>query len=171
MNPSAGTLRILVADDNPVNRKVVLGLLKKIGYDAEGVEDDRQVLEALACRNYDIIFMDCQMPGLNGCETAAEIRRRENTAHRSWIIALTANSLARDREACLASGMDDYVAKPASSEVLATAIARCPAFRNPTATREAEKAIRFMQEASRRLRQRRRDFLASVPRPGSCEPS
>jgi PAS domain S-box-containing protein len=120
--------RILVADDNVVNQRVTLGNLRKLGYNADVVANGIEVLIALETKRYDIILMDCQMPDLDGFETTREIRRREEGGQQSWVIAMTANVMAGDREKCLAAGMDDYVTKPLRRAELRAALERSGPF-------------------------------------------
>lgn len=103
-------LSILVAEDNVVNQKLTLIILKKLGYKADVVGDGELVLKALNLKKYDLILMDVQMPEMDGLESTRRIRQ-QNTAQ-PVIVAMTANAMKEDREECFAAGMDDYVSKP-----------------------------------------------------------
>ena len=116
--------RILVAEDNPVNQRVAQHLLSRLGYRADIVGNGLEVLDALARQPYDIILMDVQMPEMDGFEAARRLRASPPPHGRPWIIAVTANAMEGDREACLTAGMDDYVSKPMRVDALAAAIAR-----------------------------------------------
>ena len=103
---------VLVAEDNITNQKVAETYLKKLGCRVDIVGDGKKVVAKLETQSYDIIFMDCQMPEMDGYEATAEIRRREGSSKQSVIVAMTANVLPGDRKRCLEAGMDDYVTKP-----------------------------------------------------------
>ncbi len=106
-------LRILVAEDNPVNRQVLTRMLESLGYLADFVEDGATVLEMLSTQSYDLVLMDCQMPEMDGEQVAEKIRADEHRfPSQPVIIAVTADASLEHRSACLAAGMDDFVAKP-----------------------------------------------------------
>ena len=116
--------RVLLAEDSVVNQQVALGNLRKLGYNADVAANGIEVLKAFERERYNIILMDCQMPDLDGYEVTREIRRRERSGNRAWIIAMTANVMVGDREKCLTAGMDDYVSKPLSAAELRAALER-----------------------------------------------
>jgi signal transduction histidine kinase/DNA-binding response OmpR family regulator len=103
---------VLVAEDNQVNQQVARRMLEKLGCRVDIVSDGASALIYLQRRTYDVVFLDCQMPVLDGYETAREIRRREGGHGRLPVIAMTAHAMAGDRERCLVAGMDDYLPKP-----------------------------------------------------------
>lgn len=110
--------RILLVEDSSVIRHIVLGQLEKLGYQADAVGSGREALDALGTTSYGLILMDCHMADMDGYATVAELRRRESGRRRTPVIAMTANDSEGDRDKCLASGMDDYIAKPTKLEAL-----------------------------------------------------
>ncbi len=120
-------LDILIAEDNKINQKVALKMLKNLGYIADIANNGKEVLEALKHHPYDLILMDIQMPEMDGLEATKEIRKMEQQQNLPpiKIIALTANALSEDRDRCLASGMNYYLSKPVQLESLRAVINEC----------------------------------------------
>jgi CheY-like chemotaxis protein len=120
-----GRGRVLAAEDNAVNKKLISRLLEKAGFVADVMENGRQAVEAVARVDYDVVLMDCQMPVMDGFEATSAIRAAESGRNRRVpIIALTASAMESDRERCLAAGMDDYLSKPIKPTELADVLAR-----------------------------------------------
>ncbi len=119
------SLRVLLAEDNKVNQIVTIGMLQELGHEVTVAENGIDAIETFKKRSFDLVFMDCQMPEMDGFEATRSIRRWEEEEQRapSRIIALTADALTGDRERCLAAGMNDYVSKPFRLEHLAAVIA------------------------------------------------
>ena len=115
---------LLVAEDNAVNQRVAVALLGRRGFRVDVAANGVEAVEMAARGGYEAILMDCQMPQLDGYEATAEIRRREAPGRHVRIVAMTASTMAGDRERCLAAGMDDYIAKPIRPEDLDAVIAR-----------------------------------------------
>ncbi len=125
--PFAGSkFRVLVAEDNITNQKVAQGLLKKLGINADVVANGIEAVEAVSALPYDLVFMDVQMPELDGLGATRAIRalERAGATPELVIIAMTAHALPADRERCLATGMDDYVSKPVSSAGLTSLLTK-----------------------------------------------
>ncbi len=118
-------LKILLAEDNAVNQKVAINILNKLGYRADIAANGLEVLEALQRQSYDLVLMDVQMPEMDGLTATRLICKRRSPAERPRIIAMTANAMESDREACLQAGMDDYLSKPIRLEALISALNKC----------------------------------------------
>ncbi len=115
-------LRVLVAEDNRVNQRVLLAHLNKLGYRADAVADGTEVVKLLEGREYDVILMDVQMPEMDGYETTRRIRQKDVGKRQPYIVAVTANAMKGDAELCLNAGMNGYISKPVRVEELAEAL-------------------------------------------------
>ncbi|WP_410772270.1 response regulator [Fontibacillus sp. BL9] len=104
--------RMLVVDDHPVNQRLMVSMLRKLGYEPEVAEDGVQAVELALSEEYDLIFMDLQMPLMDGLEATMRIRERQNPGRKPKIIAMTANVMDGIRNKCMQAGMDDYISKP-----------------------------------------------------------
>ncbi|AFY83137.1 ATP-binding protein [Oscillatoria acuminata] len=139
-SPIHSPVKILVAEDHPINQQVILQQLEALGYQGECVGNGVEAIARLGQKHYDIVLMDCQMPGLDGYQTTQEIRKREATGslcqstesdspdhsppHKTVVIALTAHAMSAEREKCLAAGMDDYLSKPVHLDHLSALLER-----------------------------------------------
>jgi CheY-like chemotaxis protein len=119
-------LTILLAEDNPVNQRVAILMLQRLGYRADLAANGREALEALERQRYDLVLMDVQMPEMDGLQATREIRARFKGEARPRIIAMTANASTSDRDDCFAAGMDDFLSKPVRSADLRLAILATP---------------------------------------------
>ncbi len=116
--------RILLAEDNIVNQKVAVGMLQKLGCRVDVAANGQEAVDMWAKLPYDVVFMDCQMPELDGYAATGMIREQEGSAGRTPIVAMTANVMEGDKELCLTAGMDDYISKPVSVKALTQALER-----------------------------------------------
>jgi CheY-like chemotaxis protein len=119
-------LTLLLAEDNKVNQLVAQRMLGQLGYRADIVGNGAEAVRAFRQRDYDVVLMDVQMPELSGLEATRELRATLPAARQPWIIAMTANVMEGDREACLAAGMNDYVSKPVRTAELERALRGVP---------------------------------------------
>jgi CheY-like chemotaxis protein len=156
-------LRILLAEDNTMNQKVALRLLERLGYRADVATNGLEAIEALERQPYDVVLMDVQMPELDGLDATRRICERWSAETRPHIIAMTANALPEDREACFAAGMNDYVAKPIRAEELAAALKRARPRQNGAVGPDAVDYVNLDDGALRNLRDLGgEDFLREV---------
>ena len=120
LSSGSNGMKILVVEDNVINQKVAQRMLERLGIEVSVVESGLSAISMLESRNFDIVFMDIQMPGMDGLETTREIRRREQAgSSRNFICAMTAHAKTDDRDRCLAAGMDAYLSKPVQTAELA----------------------------------------------------
>jgi CheY-like chemotaxis protein len=130
---AAPALRILLAEDNPANQKLAAYILHERGHTVDIAGDGLQAVGMIPQNHYDVILMDVQMPGMDGLEATAAIRKRENGDRRVPIIAMTAHAMKGDRERCLAVGMDGYLAKPINGHEMIALVEALAAGLPPTA--------------------------------------
>jgi CheY-like chemotaxis protein/HPt (histidine-containing phosphotransfer) domain-containing protein len=112
-------LSVLVADDNPVNRKLTVRYLQRLGYTVDEAADGREAVEAVKSARYAAVLMDCEMPEMDGYQATSEIRRMEGDGRHTRIVAITAHDADSDRAKCLTAGMDEFMTKPVRPESLA----------------------------------------------------
>lgn len=131
-------LRILLADDNPVNQKVVSRVLEKFGHAPTVANNGHEAVEAARTGTFDLVLMDVEMPEMDGFEATALIRAMEHSCRGVPIVAMTAHAMSGDRQRCLDAGMDDYLSKPIARNELAAILAKfCPADCNPVSPQQA----------------------------------
>ncbi len=164
-------LNVLLAEDNPINRKLAEALLKKKGWQFVSVENGREALKALENKPFDLVLMDVQMPEMDGFEATREIRKKENgTGGHIPIIAMTAHVMKGDREKCLEAGMDDYVSKPMKSDILYAVIQRLLNHSAGMNRRESgpaldlREAVRAVDGDKELIKTLADEFLDTVPR-------
>jgi CheY-like chemotaxis protein len=116
--------RVLLAEDNPINRRVTAAMLKHLGFEVDVVARGADAVKAASLTAYRAILMDCQIPGMDGYEATAEIRRREGPSRHTPVIAVTSSSMQAEHEQFLAAGMDDYLAKPVRLKTLSDMLSR-----------------------------------------------
>ncbi|MCD9025254.1 PAS domain S-box protein [Cohnella silvisoli] len=130
VEPCSGALSILVAEDNEVNQKVLIRMIEKLGYRPTAVRNGEEALEAIIRSRYDIVFMDIQMPIMNGLEATKRIIQLTAPDERPYIVAVTANALIGDKERYMEAGMNEYISKPLKSAVVYEIIMKCLAVAN-----------------------------------------
>jgi CheY-like chemotaxis protein len=117
-----------LAEDNLVNQRVAVGILKKRGHSVETVLNGSDAIAAVAAHQFDLVLMDVQLPGMDGLEATAAIRQRElGTSQHVPIVAMTAHAMKGDRDRCLAAGMDGYLSKPIDLKALDAVLSACRA--------------------------------------------
>jgi CheY-like chemotaxis protein len=117
-------LKMLVVEDNVINQKVAINILRQFGYQTDLATNGQEALDAVAKHHYDVLFMDMQMPEMDGLEATRRLCANYTPMNRPYIVAMTANALKGDRELCLVAGMDDYLSKPLNPQEFKAAIER-----------------------------------------------
>ncbi|TYQ31265.1 response regulator [Pseudanabaena sp. UWO310] len=130
--PSLSSFSILLAEDNPVNQKVAMRVLKHLGYEADIVGNGQEAIAAIADKAYDLILMDIQMPEMDGIQATKHIRDRENASQSPpiAIVAMTANATDDDQNICRDAGMSDYISKPIQIDKLKNILQRYESMKN-----------------------------------------
>ncbi|WP_375426560.1 response regulator [uncultured Friedmanniella sp.] len=126
LTPTASSLRVLLAEDNPVNQRVAQLMLDRLGYSVDTVSTGQEAVDAVQSSTYDVVLMDVQMPHMDGLEATRQILSRSVATKRPYIVAMTASALVEDRDACAAAGMDSYLSKPVRARELALLLADLP---------------------------------------------
>ncbi|MGO1691395.1 MAG: ATP-binding protein [Marinobacter sp.] len=144
--------RVLAVDDNDANLKLVMTLLQDYQIDAEGASSGFEALSKARQKSFDLVFMDLQMPGMDGVETTARLREMDNSNHKTAIIALTAHALADEQERLVRQGFDGYLPKPISSAQLAETILECTGYQCQRAGQTGRISVPEVRDTRRALR-------------------
>ena len=123
--------RVLLAEDNPFNQQVAMALLDRLGCDVTVAANGREAVDLVASEEFDLVFMDCQMPVMDGYEATRRIRALAGPGAAVSIVAMTANALSGDRESCFNAGMDDFVAKPITKAMLGAILKKMGLIKSP----------------------------------------
>ncbi|HEY6895496.1 MAG TPA: response regulator [Rhodanobacteraceae bacterium] len=146
--PHTDKKKILVVEDNIVNQKVAVGQLKVLGYESDVASNGTEAIRAVHERDYDLILLDCQMPDIDGYQVARAIRQMGSKTRRVPIVAMTAHTMEGEREKCLSAGMDDYLAKPVSTQRLNAALVRWLGSREDVVDREKIAGLQQLARAN-----------------------
>ena len=163
MIPNRGKVRVLVAEDNPVNQKLATLLLQQLGCSVDVAKNGLEVILACDQARYDLILMDCYMPEVNGYEATREVRARETGDQRTPIIALTANAQQSDRKECLDAGMDDFLTKPIHERELTAILERWVIRDDDVLTPAAFDNLRGLNDSDAVIREVAGLYLSDTP--------